>query len=83
MTVRTRTIKKNREVRQVGPPVEIYGQKLGTHVEIYVSEPEKKLKKPRYSWVRTTCVWVGTGQKFSVEYTGGTLSTYVQIHLFC
>ena len=30
------------------PPVEIYGWKVGTHVEIYVSVPENKnTEKPR------------------------------------
>jgi hypothetical protein len=27
----------------------MYGQKLSIHVDIYVSVPEKKLKKPRYN----------------------------------
>jgi hypothetical protein len=41
-TLRMDPPKKLRGVRKVGPPVEIYGSKVGTHVEIYVSVPEKK-----------------------------------------
>ncbi len=40
--------KKMRDVRKVGSLVETYGWTVGTHIEIYVSVPEKKnTEKPR------------------------------------
>ncbi len=39
--------KKMCTVRKVGPLVEAYGWKVGTHVEIYVSVPEKNTEKTK------------------------------------